>query len=48
MLEMAFKQVLDALPPIDTDKEGQEKRHKAMMRYQQARAEMDAKRYGKK
>ena len=47
MLEMAFKQVIDSLPPIDSDKEGQEKRHKAMMRYRDARAEMDAKRYGK-
>ncbi|PQA86935.1 SDR family NAD(P)-dependent oxidoreductase [Hyphococcus luteus] len=47
MLEMAFKQVLDALPPIDSDKEGQAKRHAAMMKYQEARKEMDAKRYKK-
>ena len=48
MLEMVFKQVIDALPPMDSDKAGQEKRHKAMMRYQEARKEMDAKRYKKK
>lgn len=47
MLEMAFKQVLDALPPIDSDKEGQAKRHAAMTKYQEARKEMDTKRYKK-
>ncbi len=47
MLEMAFKQVLDSLPPIDSDKEGQAKRHAAMMKYQEARKDMDSKRYKK-
>jgi NAD(P)-dependent dehydrogenase (short-subunit alcohol dehydrogenase family) len=46
MLEAAFQQVLDALPPPDSDLEGQEKRAKAMMRYIEARREMDAERYG--
>jgi NAD(P)-dependent dehydrogenase (short-subunit alcohol dehydrogenase family) len=47
MLEAAFRQVLAALPPPDSDKEGQEKRHKAMMKYIEARRAMDAERYGK-
>ena len=47
MLEMIFKQALDALPPIDSDKEGQAKRNAAMMKYRDARQELDAKRYQK-
>lgn len=47
MLEAIFQQALDALPPPDSDKEGQEKRHKAMMKYIEARKEMDSERYGK-
>ena len=46
MLEAAFQQVLDALPPPDSDIEGQEKRGRAMMRYIEARREMDSERYG--
>lgn len=46
MLEAIFQQALDALPPPDSDLEGQEKRGKAMMKYIQARQEMDAERYG--
>ena len=46
MLEAAFQQVIDALPPPESDPEGQEKRHKAMMKYIEARREMDAERYG--
>jgi len=46
MLEAAFQQVLDALPPADSDLEGQEKRAKAMARYIEARREMDSDRYG--
>jgi NAD(P)-dependent dehydrogenase (short-subunit alcohol dehydrogenase family) len=46
LLEAAFQQVLDALPPADSDLEGQEKRNKAMMKYIQARQKMDAVRYG--
>ena len=48
MLEAAFQQVIDALPPPDSDPEGQEKRHKAMMKYIEARREMDDARYGEK
>jgi len=47
MLEAAFRQVLDALPPPDSDLEGQARRHKAMMNYIEARREMDSERYGK-
>jgi hypothetical protein len=47
MLEAIFQQALDALPPPDSDKEGQEKRHKAMMKYIEARKAMDTERYGK-
>lgn len=47
MLEMIFKQALDALPPPDSDKEGQEKRYAAMTKYQEARRKMDAERYKK-
>lgn len=46
MMEAIFQQALDALPPADSDLEGQEKRGKAMMKYIQARQEMDAERYG--
>jgi NAD(P)-dependent dehydrogenase (short-subunit alcohol dehydrogenase family) len=46
MLEAIFQQALDALPPADSDLEGQEKRGKAMMKYVQARQEMDEARYG--
>ncbi|MGZ8347866.1 MAG: SDR family NAD(P)-dependent oxidoreductase, partial [Allosphingosinicella sp.] len=46
MLEAAFQQVIEALPPPDSDPEGQEKRAKAMMRYIEARREMDTERYG--
>jgi NAD(P)-dependent dehydrogenase (short-subunit alcohol dehydrogenase family) len=46
MLEAQFKQVLDALPPPDSDLEGQEKRARAMARYIEARQAMDAERYG--
>jgi NAD(P)-dependent dehydrogenase (short-subunit alcohol dehydrogenase family) len=46
MLEAIFQQALDALPPADSDLEGQEKRGKAMMKYIQARQAMDAERYG--
>jgi short-subunit dehydrogenase len=47
MLEAIFQQALDALPPPDSDKEGQAKRHKAMMKYIEARKAMDTERYGK-
>lgn len=47
MLEAIFKQALDALPPMDSDKEGQAKRHAAMMKYRQARERMDKAKYGK-
>jgi hypothetical protein len=47
MLESAFSQVLDSLPPPDSDPEGQAKRQKAMMKYIEARRAMDAERYGK-
>ena len=47
MLESIFQQALDALPPSEHDREGQEKRHKAMMRYIEARKAMDTERYGK-
>lgn len=46
MLEAAFQQVLDALPPIDSDPEGQARRASAMGRYVEARRQMDAERYG--
>lgn len=46
MLEAVFQQALDALPPPDSDLEGQEKRGKAMLKYIQARQAMDAERYG--
>ncbi|MGZ5778681.1 MAG: SDR family NAD(P)-dependent oxidoreductase [Croceibacterium sp.] len=47
MLEATFQQVLDALPPPDSDVEGQAKRHRAMMEYIEARKVMDSERYGK-
>jgi NAD(P)-dependent dehydrogenase (short-subunit alcohol dehydrogenase family) len=47
MLEAAFRQVIDALPPPESDAEGQVKRHEAMMKYIEARKAMDAERYGK-
>ena len=47
MLESIFQQALDALPSSDSDREGQEKRHKAMMKYIEARKAMDSERYGK-
>lgn len=46
MLEAVFQQALDALPPADSDLEGQEKRGRAMMKYIAARQAMDAERYG--
>ena len=46
MLEAVFKQVIDALPPIDSDPEGQAKRAQAMGKYIEARRKMDAERYG--
>jgi hypothetical protein len=46
MLEAIFQQALDALPPPDSDLEGQEKRGRAMMKYIEARQKMDAERYG--
>jgi NAD(P)-dependent dehydrogenase (short-subunit alcohol dehydrogenase family) len=47
MLEAVFQQVLDALPPPESDREGQEKRARAMTRYIEARKAMDTERYGK-
>lgn len=47
MLETTFQQVLDALPPAESDQEGQAKRRKAMMKYIEARRAMDGERYGK-
>jgi NAD(P)-dependent dehydrogenase (short-subunit alcohol dehydrogenase family) len=46
MLEAAFRQVLDALPPPDSDLEGQARRAAAMGKYIEARRRMDAERYG--
>lgn len=46
MLEAAFQQVLDALPPPDSDLAGQAKRDAAMLRYIQARQPLDSERYG--
>lgn len=45
-LEAIFQQALDAVPPAETDLEGQDKRNKAMLKYVAARREMDAARYG--
>ncbi len=41
-----FQQALDAIPPADSDVEGQAKRHEAMIKYIAARREMDVERYG--
>lgn len=46
LLEGIFQQALDALPPIDSDLAGQEKRNNAMMKYIAERREMDTARYG--
>ncbi len=46
-LQAVFQQALDALPPAESDREGQEKRAKAMTRYIEARLEIDNVRYGK-
>ncbi|MBS1239932.1 MAG: dehydrogenase, partial [Proteobacteria bacterium] len=46
LLEGIFQQALDAVPPADSDLEGQQKRHEAMMKYIAARREMDTERYG--
>ncbi|MXP25256.1 SDR family NAD(P)-dependent oxidoreductase [Altererythrobacter indicus] len=45
-MEAIFKQALDALPPANSDKEGQEKRAQAMYKYIAARNKMDQERYG--
>lgn len=47
MLEAIFQQALDALPPPEHDREGQQRRHEAMMKYIEARKAMDTERYGK-
>lgn len=47
MLEEKFRQVLDALPPPDSDLAGQAKRNEAMSKYIEARRAMDSERYGK-
>jgi NAD(P)-dependent dehydrogenase (short-subunit alcohol dehydrogenase family) len=47
MLEANFQQVLDALPPPDSDLAGQAKRNEAMTKYIDARRAMDSERYGK-
>jgi NAD(P)-dependent dehydrogenase (short-subunit alcohol dehydrogenase family) len=46
-LEMGFQQVLDSLPPGDSDPEGQAKRGLAMANYRKAREALDRKKYGK-
>jgi short-subunit dehydrogenase len=46
-LEAGFKQVLDSLPPKDSDQEGQAKRNMAMTNYRKAREALDRKKYGK-
>jgi NAD(P)-dependent dehydrogenase (short-subunit alcohol dehydrogenase family) len=46
-LEMGFKQVLDSLPPEDSDPEGQAKRNMAMINYRKARDALDKRKYGK-
>jgi NAD(P)-dependent dehydrogenase (short-subunit alcohol dehydrogenase family) len=45
-LEAAFKQVIDALPPEDSDPAGVAKRHAAMMKYAQTRTLLDKEKYG--
>jgi NAD(P)-dependent dehydrogenase (short-subunit alcohol dehydrogenase family) len=47
MLEGFFQQALDALPPPESDADGQARRHAAMMKYIEARQAMDTERYGK-
>jgi NAD(P)-dependent dehydrogenase (short-subunit alcohol dehydrogenase family) len=47
-LELGFKAVLDALPPEDSDREGQARRGQAMLRYRQAREAMDKRKYDAK
>jgi len=44
-LEATFKQVIDALPPEESDPAGVAKRHAAMLRYVEARKEMDKAKY---
>lgn len=44
-LEAIFQQALDAVPPAESDLEGQEKRNKAMAKYIAQRREMDSARY---
>jgi NAD(P)-dependent dehydrogenase (short-subunit alcohol dehydrogenase family) len=46
MLEAVLRQPIDALPPLDSDLAGQEKRNSAMGKYIAARQQMDAERYG--
>jgi len=46
-LEAGFKAVLDALPPADSDREGQAKRGQAMAKYRAAREALDKKKYRK-
>ncbi|MGH6988531.1 MAG: SDR family NAD(P)-dependent oxidoreductase [Stellaceae bacterium] len=46
LLEGLFKEVLDALPPAESDREGQARRALAMEKYRAARAAMDRRRYG--
>lgn len=45
-LEATFKQVVDSLPPEDSDPTGVAKRHAAMLKYVQARQAMDKAKYG--
>jgi NAD(P)-dependent dehydrogenase (short-subunit alcohol dehydrogenase family) len=45
-LEAGFQAVLDALPPAESDPEGQAKRNQAMLNYRNARAALDQKKYG--
>lgn len=47
MLEAVFGQALEALPPPDSDIEGQARRGQALTRYIEARKAMDTERYGK-
>jgi NADP-dependent 3-hydroxy acid dehydrogenase YdfG len=46
LLEAMFKQVIDALPPPDSDLAGQAKRETAMQKYREAREALDKARYG--
>lgn len=46
-MEAIFQEALDALPPADSDKAGQEKRGAAMIKYAAARQKMDTARYEK-